>query len=164
MCASTANDCFPLRTAIENLSLLGGRIVHTRPPLLLMKECRRDFRRRSSLLNILPKFIDQIRPALHQFFPLIEICRAVVSAADGVLVLMASEASIRSGSKPCEFRIVLAVARKPWAVTSSFWYPMRRKSELNAFSESHLRLEMSDGNKSPTPSISGQLSLTIFMA
>lgn len=55
------------------------------------------------------------------------------------------------------FKIVLAVARNPCAVTSFFECPIRRTAELKVFSDNLLRLELSFGKISSTPSISIQL-------
>src|SRR5580658_3113002 len=54
--------------------------------------------------------------------------------------------------------MVLADERKPWAHISYFVYPIRRRAEFMAFSDSGLRIERIDGNTSALPSDASQIS------
>src|ERR1700733_10116231 len=69
-----------------------------------------------------------------------------------------------SGLKPFSLRIVLADDRKPWADISSWVKPMRRKAELNAFSDSAFLYEIREGNMRSPNSDAGQISLNTSTA
>ena len=79
-----------------------------RPPFLV----------RSSLTALQP--VEMVGPPLHELDALRPILRPVVGAADLVVVLAPSEASITSERKPVSFKMELALDRKPCAVISSW--------------------------------------------